>query len=145
MILTLLFIFFFLMIRRPPRSTRTDTLFPYTTLFRSRWLVDPHAERLGCDQYAKALPGSADEVALHRSFDIRPWPRPGSRARPNGNRPLDISLGELIPAPALVIDRIVFPGAFPAAVEAHVDLRQCSAPVRLPRENAEQIGQAPDR
>src|SRR3546814_17592551 len=31
-----MFIFFcFLMIRRPPRSTRTDTLFPYTTLFRS--------------------------------------------------------------------------------------------------------------
>src|SRR3546814_10895277 len=34
--LPLLFLFlFFLMIRRPPRSTRTDTLFPYTTLFRS--------------------------------------------------------------------------------------------------------------
>src|SRR3546814_11501430 len=33
---------FFLMIRRPPRSTRTDTLFPYTTLFRSlRSLVWP--------------------------------------------------------------------------------------------------------
>src|SRR3546814_7016022 len=28
--------FFFVMIRRPPRATRTDTLFPYTTLFRSR-------------------------------------------------------------------------------------------------------------
>src|SRR3546814_10484890 len=28
-------VFFFLRIRRPPRSTRTDTLFPYTTLFRS--------------------------------------------------------------------------------------------------------------
>src|SRR3546814_6859441 len=28
--------FFFLIIRRPPRSTRTDTLFPYATLFRSR-------------------------------------------------------------------------------------------------------------
>src|SRR3546814_19158385 len=28
--------FFFLMTRRPPRSTRTDTLFPYTTLFRSK-------------------------------------------------------------------------------------------------------------
>src|SRR3546814_11349012 len=27
--------FFFFMVRRPPRSTRTDTLFPYTTLFRS--------------------------------------------------------------------------------------------------------------
>src|SRR3546814_21128886 len=33
-----IFCFFFLMIRRPPRSTRTDTLFPYTTLFRSNWL-----------------------------------------------------------------------------------------------------------
>src|SRR3546814_10532372 len=30
-----LYHFFFLMIRRPPRSTRTDTLFPYTTLFRA--------------------------------------------------------------------------------------------------------------
>src|SRR3546814_16638518 len=29
------YLFFFLMRRRPPRSTRTDTLFPYTTLFRS--------------------------------------------------------------------------------------------------------------
>src|SRR3546814_20242859 len=33
--LSLYSVFFFLMIRRPPRSTRTDTLFPYTTLFRS--------------------------------------------------------------------------------------------------------------
>src|SRR3546814_20356441 len=32
-------IFFFLMRRRPPRSTRTDTLFPYTTLFRSSWKI----------------------------------------------------------------------------------------------------------
>src|SRR3546814_10541273 len=39
--MALLFRFFFLMIRRPPRSTRTDTLFPYTTLFRS-----PHGD--GC-------------------------------------------------------------------------------------------------
>src|SRR3546814_11144789 len=31
----IIYVFFFLMIRRPPRSTRTDTLFPYTTLFRS--------------------------------------------------------------------------------------------------------------
>src|SRR3546814_1546911 len=33
-------LFFFLMIRRPPRSTRTDTLFPYTTLFRSLQRLD---------------------------------------------------------------------------------------------------------
>src|SRR3546814_6893609 len=43
------------MIRRPPRSTRTDTLFPYTTLFRSARLPDatqpalPHAERRHSD------------------------------------------------------------------------------------------------
>src|SRR3546814_9576326 len=35
MFLGSLLFFFFLMIRRPPRSTRTDTFFPYTTLFRS--------------------------------------------------------------------------------------------------------------
>src|SRR3546814_3213675 len=35
------------MIRRPPRSTRTDTLFPYTTLFRSPW---PH----GCPRWWNA-------------------------------------------------------------------------------------------
>src|SRR3546814_20156369 len=35
MLLSIVLVIFFLMIRRPPRSTRTDTLFPYTTLFRS--------------------------------------------------------------------------------------------------------------
>src|SRR3546814_11691566 len=34
---------FFLMILRPPRSTRTDTLFPYTTLFRSGCASAGHA------------------------------------------------------------------------------------------------------
>src|SRR3546814_4931079 len=42
-----LLFFFFLMIRRPPRSTRPDTLFPYTTLFRSRRCRGPwHQYRL---------------------------------------------------------------------------------------------------
>src|SRR3546814_15328003 len=62
------------MIRRPPRSTRTDTLFPYTTLFRSRWEVGdycwtmlwPHLDRgrpcllpertcLGCPMIVEGL------------------------------------------------------------------------------------------
>src|SRR3546814_13239708 len=43
------------MIRRPPRSTRTDTLFPYTTLFRSAGAVD-----IG------ELPRGADGIVLHR-------------------------------------------------------------------------------
>src|SRR3546814_14861601 len=43
-------LFFFLMIRRPPRSTRTDTLFPYTTLFRSVGGAGEqrHRERRAC-------------------------------------------------------------------------------------------------
>src|SRR3546814_9784220 len=43
------FVIFFLMIRRPPRSTRTDTLFPYTTLFRSA-TCRTTAVRAPCDQ-----------------------------------------------------------------------------------------------
>src|SRR3546814_10134562 len=44
-------LFFFLMIRRPPRSTRTDTLFPYTTLFRS---PGPHLR--GTDKSGQYVP-----------------------------------------------------------------------------------------
>src|SRR3546814_5817366 len=53
--------FFFLMIRRPPRSTRTDTLFPYTTLFRSGavlqlvWHAGAVEQRLGADDVTGLL------------------------------------------------------------------------------------------
>src|SRR3546814_6791173 len=47
MFLSFWLFFFFLMIRRPPISTRTDTLFPYTTLFRSRDLPDHLADLPG--------------------------------------------------------------------------------------------------
>src|SRR3546814_2779811 len=43
-------LFFFLMIRRPPRSTRTDTLFPYTTLFRSKLALDEAAKEKALGQ-----------------------------------------------------------------------------------------------
>src|SRR3546814_382944 len=59
----MLVIFFFLMIRRPPRSTRTDTLFPYTTLFRSAFgalaLRDDLAER------RRVAANIFDDPALH--------------------------------------------------------------------------------
>src|SRR3546814_15016749 len=60
-----MFDFFFLMIRRPPRSTRTDTLFPYTTLFRSvRALLEAESARLA------ALRGTdADFVLLTRRYE----------------------------------------------------------------------------
>src|SRR3546814_19587788 len=47
--LSYLYFFFFLMIRRPPRSTRTDTLFPYTTLFRSHDLPRLEADEDAAD------------------------------------------------------------------------------------------------
>src|SRR3546814_620150 len=47
------------MIRRPPRSTRTDTLFPYTTLFRS---VDDHDARIGRD-IGRAEVGTRHDIA----------------------------------------------------------------------------------
>src|SRR3546814_16551371 len=54
--------YFVVMIRRPPRTTRTDTLFPYTTLFRS--ILPPASTRKkrplsqqdGCHPHARLLP-----------------------------------------------------------------------------------------
>src|SRR3712207_8582318 len=57
----IIFLFFFLMIRRPPRST----LFPYTTLFRSRG-AERHGERLepAADVRARAGQGGRDAGEL---------------------------------------------------------------------------------
>src|SRR3546814_11071792 len=90
---------FFVMIRRPPRSTRTDTLFPYTTLFRSV-RPRPDAEvllpaegddqlplREGADQpalprRARAAPLSQRRGALHRLQALRgDLPGPGDHHR----------------------------------------------------------------
>src|SRR3546814_11675085 len=60
--------FFFLMIRRPPRSTRTYTLFPYTTLFRSAVAAgDLHLGAAGlCPRAAaRRLPGGGALSGAH--------------------------------------------------------------------------------
>src|SRR3546814_2045628 len=59
---------FFLMIRRPPRSTRTDTLFPYTTLFRSFSTRHPAIKRDSRSRHVKGIVGAhADARAVrHR-------------------------------------------------------------------------------
>src|SRR3546814_15790487 len=51
--------FFFLMIRRPPRSTRTDTLFPYTTLFRAMPDGMLAGARPGSGNFSIAITGKA--------------------------------------------------------------------------------------
>src|SRR3546814_14755506 len=58
-------IFFFLMIRLPPRSTRTDTLFPYTTLFRS--VRGQHLEI----ERARARPGRELAPVIQRVGEFR--------------------------------------------------------------------------
>src|SRR3546814_17697197 len=52
-------LFFFLMIRRPTRSTRTDTRFPYTTLFRSQ---DDDVVDVGDKEQAHGLQRGGDHV-----------------------------------------------------------------------------------
>src|SRR3546814_1111485 len=47
-----IFVCFFLMILRPPRSTRTDTLFPYTTLFRSLFGLGALGDVIAFDENA---------------------------------------------------------------------------------------------
>src|SRR3546814_12986888 len=80
---TLSCLFLFLMIRRPPRSTRTDTLFPYTTLFRSPAALDPLHFFVG--------------FVLFRIADIvKPWPaRWADRELPGG---LGIMVDDIIAA-----------------------------------------------
>src|SRR3546814_4073141 len=74
-------IFVFLRIRRPPRSTRTDTLFPYTTLFRS------------CGQRRRGNAGllpardrpQADGGARRALTGIPAWPKMPRDGRRDGN------------------------------------------------------------
>src|SRR3546814_9667175 len=55
------YLFFFLMIRRPPRSTRTDTLFPYTTLFRSQPAPAGRRRGVGAPGGARPRAGTAGQ------------------------------------------------------------------------------------
>src|SRR3546814_3201955 len=69
------------MIRRPPRSTRTDTLFPYTTLFRSQ-------ERVGLSGSARSRPrlssGRQAKAAGGFGWNMAATLRPGRSSRNGG-------------------------------------------------------------
>src|SRR3546814_19280941 len=70
------------MIRRPPRSTRTDTLFPYTTLFRSPEALQPVGVRILSDRSkAYVALGQANRVAVvdAQSYEVPDYILVGQR------------------------------------------------------------------
>src|SRR3546814_3659818 len=91
------------MIRRPPRSTRTDTLFPYTTLFRSgarrielvRAGVDPGAQRLA----AGLAEGGLQQVAVLDGDDL-----PAHRAEQLVELAVEVLVRHRVKTLAVVID-----------------------------------------
>src|SRR3546814_9142542 len=76
------------MIRRPPRSTRTDTLFPYTTLFRSMVAVIGVVIGVGLDPFPPAFEqfvlGAADIVPGNEDVEVADLPPPRARQARGG-------------------------------------------------------------
>src|SRR3546814_19623029 len=103
------------MIRRPPRSTRTDTLFPYTTLFRSRYL-------------ARGGFGREERPARRRALDARDLV---DRHRADLTRLITLAIvGERDPAPGR---QHRFAGFGPLAIDARAQDRHEVIEVGLDR------------
>src|SRR3546814_14782324 len=84
------------MIRRPPRSTRTDTLFPYTTLFRSAQarLTRYIAENEPVAQGAAPL-ADVDLIELRRTLESNPGIILADTAEQRARAAIDLDLIEL--------------------------------------------------
>src|SRR3546814_7984192 len=102
------------MIRRPPRSTRTDTLFPYTTLFRSKF---PGGEQIAAAMGGSIPPilwdGAGDAIVLDDvgvlSLNLPDVATPQSEAKP---APADLSKG----TPPAALPAITLPDSMEAKV-----------------------------
>src|SRR3546814_13745133 len=96
------------MIRRPPRSTRTDTLFPYTTLFRSALAARGHPARRPLVQQARPV-RQARLRGARRFHRVSPGGRPargiGAGTRLLTRRPSKIARAEPPPPTAAVLRR----------------------------------------
>src|SRR3546814_1274694 len=97
------------MIRRPPRSTRTDTLFPYTTLFRSApvFISEDHLER----PEAERGPQAPDDIAKPSEHALQPVRDGRSDQRGKADRRhigeiVIVDCAEIDPRPAAVGDDI---------------------------------------
>src|SRR3546814_6959782 len=102
------------MIRRPPRSTRTDTLFPYTTLFRSRW-------RATFRRRSTPITSSMDREGIDRMTDSTPI-RANTEPSPANNPPRSLR--------AVVAERSDFPDVM---VHEWTVLKLCSGDQPLER------------
>src|SRR3546814_11408778 len=89
------------MIRRPPRSTRTDTLFPYTTLFRSEFAPEFKREAVALlESSGRPLMQIATELGIQPSM-LRSW-----RAVIHGGSPRSGAAAlNASPMPSLAEDR----------------------------------------
>src|SRR3546814_14507070 len=105
------------MLRRPPRSTRTDTLFPYSTLFRSveQFGADELASLFDAARLARNFPNQILDVKRLAQFhwlvveeEIEIDPRPEARTAPFMYMTFNRDFGEIDP----------HLGRFPPAVEA---------------------------
>src|SRR3546814_8764964 len=74
------------MIRRPPRSTRTDTLFPYTTLFRSRGQAEFGIGQLLFEEAARVALCQMAVDRAHRQRFVAGFREPGSDTGKAGAR-----------------------------------------------------------
>src|SRR3546814_11923473 len=95
----------FLLIRRPPRSTRTDTLFPYTTLFRSlRWVAGLYYFRATTDQLTENIirpPDGTFVNVLNNQLGFGPGPH----VTPNSQDVLTINYAAFGQATLAVTDQ----------------------------------------
>src|SRR3546814_20920689 len=68
------------MIRRPPRSTRTDTLFPYTTLFRSNNVIQRIVEQKDANDQERAICEVNTGIMVTPTAQLKKWPAHRPRA-----------------------------------------------------------------
>src|SRR3546814_16322397 len=126
------------MIRRPPRSTRTDTLFPYTTLFRSQLQQPSPDHRVFQPVAAVEIPGVAGAARAAARLvvgHVRPGPRLVGLLRFPGDQPvLDVDLSTArsgaVGAVRRPEDLIVLPELPVAVLPAPVLVRPEDVPVR---------------
>src|SRR3546814_12843640 len=84
------------MTRRPPRSTRTDTLFPYTTLFRSRCTAVGQGHFTGREVVTAVFPGTKPDAKVQKVVPIA-----RARARQGKGRETSVPIKGLIPGMAV--------------------------------------------